>query len=90
MKKFIPLLVAGTALLAGCNQEKAADTAGSTSSPAATAAPVVDKADAIAVVNGQYIPKSTLETLEKIAPLLGLSLKVNPHPDNVPTVKKGR
>ncbi len=65
MKKFIPLLVAGTALLAGCNQEKAADTAGSTSSPAATSAPAVDKADAIAVVNGQYIPKSTLDTLEK-------------------------
>jgi len=65
MKKFIPLLVAGTALLAGCNQEKTADTAGSTSSPAATSAPAVDKADAIAVVNGQYIPKSTLDTLEK-------------------------
>jgi len=65
MKKFIPLLVAGTTLLAGCNQEKAADTAGSTSSPAATSAPAVDKADAIAVVNGQYIPKSTLDTLEK-------------------------
>ncbi|MGZ8158116.1 MAG: peptidylprolyl isomerase [Methylobacter sp.] len=64
MKKFIPLLVAGTALIAGCNQEKAADT-GSAASPAATAAPVVDKADAIAVVNGQYISKSALETLEK-------------------------
>lgn len=60
MKKFIPLLVAGTALIAGCNQEKAADT-GSTSS----AVTAVDKADAIAVVNGQYIAKSTLETLEK-------------------------
>lgn len=65
MKKFIPLLVAGTALIAGCNQEKATDTAGTTSSPAATAAPAIDKADAIAVVNGQYIAKSTLDTLEK-------------------------
>ncbi len=60
--KFIPLLVVGTALLAGCNQEKAADTG---STPAATAAPAIDKADAIAVVNGQYIAKSTLEALEK-------------------------
>lgn len=59
MKKFIPLLVVGTALLAGCNQEKAADTA----STATTT--TIDKADAVAVVNGQYIAKSTLETLEK-------------------------
>ncbi|MGZ4969520.1 MAG: peptidylprolyl isomerase [Methylobacter sp.] len=63
MKKFIPLLVVGTALIAGCNQEKATDTG---SAPAATAAtPAIDKADAVAVVNGQYIAKSTLETLEK-------------------------
>ncbi|MGZ4981436.1 MAG: peptidylprolyl isomerase [Methylobacter sp.] len=62
MKKFIPLLVVGTALIAGCNQEKSTD-AGST--PAATVSPAVDKADAVAVVNGQYIPKSSLETLEK-------------------------
>lgn len=62
--KFIPLLVVGTALIAGCNQEKAADT-GSTPSTATTAAPTIDKADAVAVVNGQYIPKSTLEILEK-------------------------
>ena len=61
-QKFIPLLVVGTALLAGCNQEKATD-AGST--PAAAIAPAINKADAVAVVNGQYIPKSTLEALEK-------------------------
>jgi len=61
-KKFIPLLVVGTALIAGCNQEKAADTG---SAPAATAAPAINKADAVAVVNGQYIAKSALETLEK-------------------------
>jgi peptidyl-prolyl cis-trans isomerase C len=60
-KKFIPLLIVGTALLAGCNQEQSTDTTSSVT-PAATA---VDKADAIAVVNGQYIPKSTLEALEK-------------------------
>ncbi|TAN70786.1 MAG: peptidylprolyl isomerase [Methylobacter sp.] len=66
MKKFVPLLVVGTALIAGCNQEKAADTGSSTTTPAATtAAPAIDKADAIAVVNGQYISKSTLATLEK-------------------------
>jgi len=62
MKKFIPLLVVGTALIAGCNQETSTN-AGST--PATTASPAVDKADAVAVVNGQYIPKSSLETLEK-------------------------
>lgn len=61
-KKFIPLLVVGTALLVGCNQEKAADTG---SAPGATAAPTINKADAIAEVNGQYIAKSTLEALEK-------------------------
>ncbi|MDI1293574.1 MAG: peptidylprolyl isomerase [Methylobacter sp.] len=60
-KKFIPLLIVGTALLAGCNQEQSTDTTSSVT-PAATA---IDKADAIAVVNGQYIPRSTLEALEK-------------------------
>lgn len=59
--KFIPLLVAGTALIAACDQ-KATD---STPAATTTAAPVVQKADAIAVVNGKYIAKSTLETLEK-------------------------
>jgi peptidyl-prolyl cis-trans isomerase C len=62
MKKFIPLLVVGTALIAGCNQEKATDAG---SAPAATATPTVDKTDAVAAVNGQYISKSTLDTLEK-------------------------
>ncbi|MFI3155659.1 MAG: peptidylprolyl isomerase [Methylococcaceae bacterium] len=64
-KKFIPLLVVGTALMAGCNQEKAADTGSAPTPVATTAAPAVDKADAVAVVNGQYISKSTLDTLEK-------------------------
>lgn len=65
-KKLIPLLVVGTALMAGCNQEKAADTGSTTTAPAATSVtPAVDKADAIAVVNGHYIAKSTLDTLEK-------------------------
>ncbi len=57
-KKIIPLLVAGTALLAGCDQK--AGTESATSS-----APTVSKADAIAVVNGQYISKATLVELEK-------------------------
>jgi peptidyl-prolyl cis-trans isomerase C len=55
-KKIIPLLVAGTALIAGCNQ-KAPDSSSAT--------PAVAKSDAVAVVNGQYIAKSTLEQLEK-------------------------
>lgn len=64
-QKFIPLLVVGTALIAGCNQEKAADTGSATAPAATTVAPQVDKADAVAVVNGQYIAKSTLAALEK-------------------------
>jgi len=67
-KKLVPLLIVGTALIAGCNQDKAPAAGGSSpaaaSVPAATTA-VVDKADAVAVVNGQYIAKSTLADLEK-------------------------
>ena len=55
-KMIIPFLVAGTALIVGCDQ-KAADSTSAT--------PVVAKADAIAVVNGQYIAKSTLDQLQK-------------------------
>ena len=55
-KKIIPLLVAGTALIAGCDQK-------TTDSTSAT--PAISKSDAVAVVNGQYIAKSTLEQLEK-------------------------
>ncbi|NJA07296.1 peptidylprolyl isomerase [Methylococcaceae bacterium WWC4] len=55
--KLIPLILAGTALLYGCTQEKAQE--------AAPAAPTVSKADAVASVNGTYIGKKTLETLEK-------------------------
>lgn len=64
-KKLVPLLIVSTALISGCNQDKAPATGGS--SPAATFAPAVavDKADAVAVVNGQYIAKSTLADLEK-------------------------
>jgi len=62
MKKFIPLLVVGTALIAGCNQETSTN-AGSTA--ATSTSPAVSKSDAIAEVNGQYIPKSALDTLEK-------------------------
>lgn len=56
-KKIIPLLVAGTALIAGCEQKA--------NTESSTAAPVIAKSDAVAVVNGQYIPKSTLTELEK-------------------------
>lgn len=62
--KFIPLLVAGTALIAACDQ-KATDNTQSATATTSSAAPIVQKADAIAVVNGKYIAKSTLETLEK-------------------------
>jgi peptidyl-prolyl cis-trans isomerase C len=69
-KKLISLLVAGSTLIAGCDQDKAsAPAANSASTPATTAStpatPVVDKADAVAVVNGHYIAKATLADLEK-------------------------
>jgi|GEM_PF-19867 len=52
-RKIIPLLVAGTALIAGCDQKST------------TATPTIAKSDAVAVVNGEYIAKSTLADLEK-------------------------
>ncbi|MCX7066130.1 MAG: peptidylprolyl isomerase [Methylococcales bacterium] len=65
-KKLIPLLVAGSALIAGCDKPASTPSANG-ATPATSAAPVavVDKADAVAVVNGHYIAKSTLADLEK-------------------------
>ncbi|SJM92287.1 peptidylprolyl isomerase [Crenothrix polyspora] len=60
-KKLIPLLVAGTALLAGCDQQMNSTTGSNTAAPAA----VIKKEDAIASVNGQFISKATLAELEK-------------------------
>lgn len=62
--KLLSLLIAGLAL-AGC--DKSANNTATATAPATTAAtePTVDKADAVAVVNGKYIPKSALEELEK-------------------------
>ncbi|MDD2724821.1 MAG: peptidylprolyl isomerase [Methylovulum sp.] len=57
-KNFIPLLVVGTALLVTACDQKAGDNG---SAPA----PVVNKADAIAVVNGKYIAKTTFDNMEK-------------------------
>ncbi|MCX7107317.1 MAG: peptidylprolyl isomerase [Methylococcales bacterium] len=54
--KIIPLLVAGTALIAGCDQKSATNV---------VATPTVAKADAIAEVNGVFISKSNLAELEK-------------------------
>ena len=64
-QKFIPLLIVGTALLAGCDKPTTTTGSTSTTTPAANVAATVDKADAIAVVNGQYIAKSSLAALEK-------------------------
>ena len=64
--KLFPLLIAGLALT-GCDQKSATTTSATPASvpaPIATA-PAVNKADAIAVVNGQYIPKAALEELER-------------------------
>lgn len=62
-KKLVSLLVAGTALIAGC--DKGSAPANGTAPAASSSSVVVDKADAVAVVNGQYIAKSTLADLEK-------------------------
>lgn len=55
--KLVPLVLAGAALLPGCFEEKAKEIAPAT--------PAVSKEDAVASVNGTYISKKTLETLEK-------------------------
>lgn len=60
--KLLPLLIAGLALT-GC--DKPANTAATTPAVATTAEPSIDKTDAVAVVNGKYIPKAALEELEK-------------------------
>lgn len=57
-KKIIPLLLASTTLLSGCFEEKTQDSSQS-------AAPAVSKEDAVAVVNGTYISKKSLENLEQ-------------------------
>lgn len=58
-KKLTPVLLAATALVAGCDQwgQKTAGTA----SPS----PVVNKEDAVAVVNGHYISQASLQALEQ-------------------------
>lgn len=53
--KLIPLILASATLLSGCSGEKASE----------ATAPAVSKEDAVASVNGVYISKKTLETLEK-------------------------
>lgn len=65
--KLLSLLIAGLAL-SGCDKPANNTTTSSTTPAAATSPttePAVDKANAIAVVNGKYIPKSALEELEK-------------------------
>ncbi|MGR8978992.1 MAG: peptidylprolyl isomerase [Gammaproteobacteria bacterium] len=63
MKKLIiPMLVAGTVVLAGCQQQ----TQGTQSdTSAAPSTPLIKKEDAIAEVNGRYISKAALADLEK-------------------------
>ncbi|OAI21274.1 peptidylprolyl isomerase [Methylomonas lenta] len=55
--KLIPLILASATLLPGCFEEKTNDSA--------STAPAVSKEDAVASVNGVYISKKTLDTLEK-------------------------
>lgn len=56
--KLIPLILASATLLPGCFEEKAKEANSS-------ATPTVSKEDAVASVNGIFIGKKTLETLEK-------------------------
>lgn len=56
--KLIPLILASATLLPGCFEDKAKETD-------TAAAPAVTKEDAVASVNGTFISKKTLETLEK-------------------------
>jgi peptidyl-prolyl cis-trans isomerase C len=58
--KLIPLILASATLLPGCFEEKPKE-----AETAAAPAPAVGKADAVASVNGTFISKKTLETLEK-------------------------
>lgn len=53
--KIIPLMLASAVIMSGCEKTEAP----------ATTAPAVSKEDAVASVNGVYISKNTLETLEK-------------------------
>ncbi|MGZ4959643.1 MAG: peptidylprolyl isomerase [Methylomonas sp.] len=56
--KLIPLILASATLLPGCFEDKPKESN-------TAAAPAVKKEDAVASVNGTYISKKTLETLEK-------------------------
>lgn len=58
-KKIIPVILASATLLTGCFEEKAQTT------DAASNTPAIAKEDAVAAVNGKYIGKNTLESLEK-------------------------
>ena len=55
--KLIPLILASATLLSGCFEENTND--------ATSTAPAVSKEEAVASVNGVYISKKTLDTLEK-------------------------
>ena len=57
--KLIPIILAGTALLSGCTDQKAKE------SDTAAAIPAVTKENAVASVNGVFISKKNLEGLEK-------------------------
>lgn len=61
-KKIIPLLVAGAGLMAGCQPQSGDSGEASSAAPITT---VVKKEDAVASVNGKYISKAQLESLEK-------------------------
>ncbi|MFI3135838.1 MAG: peptidylprolyl isomerase [Methylococcaceae bacterium] len=64
-KKIVSLLLAGSALMVGCNEQSTTTPSATPSATAlATAVPTVKKEDAVASVNGQYISKADLKALE--------------------------
>lgn len=62
-KKLISLLLTGSALLAAC--EQSGNGTDKTAPGQVSTAPVITKEQAVAVVNGQFISKATLENLQK-------------------------
>lgn len=69
-KKLISVLLASGAFLVACDQQagdtnNATPSATNTTSPVASNATAIKKEDAVAIVNGKYIAKTTLAELEK-------------------------
>jgi peptidyl-prolyl cis-trans isomerase C len=63
-KKLIPFLLVGSALVTACDQQATDKAPAATPETKSATTPVVAKADAVAIVNGTVISKTTFKTLE--------------------------